>query len=181
MGTPYIGEIRMFAGNFAPAGWQFCNGALLPISEYDALFNLIGTTYGGDGADTFAVPDLRGRVPVSQGTGPGLTPRLMGEAAGVETVTLTAAQMPSHTHPAQASTNPGNTVAPGTGVVPAKPVDTLAAPSLYIVPGTSTINPTLMAPNTLSGVGGGQPHTNMMPTLAINYIISLFGIFPSPN
>lgn len=181
MAQPFIGEIKLFAGNFPPRGWAFCNGALLPIAQYDVVYALIGTTYGGDGVSTFALPDFRSRVPVGQGTGPGLTSRVIGELGGTETVTLTSSTLPSHTHSAMASTNAGNTAAPGTGVVPAKPVDTLAAPSLYVVPGTSTINPVLMAPNTLSSVGSGQPHTNMMPTLGINYVIALEGVFPSRN
>lgn len=181
MSTPFIGEIRLFAGNFQPVSYAFCNGSLLPISQYDALYALIGTTYGGDGVNTFALPDLRGRIPVGQGQGPGLTNRVMGQTSGTETVTLTSATVPSHSHNAQASTNAGNTAAPGPTVVPAKPVDSLSTPSLYVVPGTSTVTPTLMAPNILSTVGGNQPHTNMMPTLAINYIIALFGVFPSRN
>lgn len=181
MATPYLGEIRLFAGTYQPVSFMFCDGRLLPIAQYDALYALIGTTYGGDGVTTFALPDLRGRVPVGQGTGPGLTPRTLGQMGGSETVTLTSATLPSHSHSAMASTNAGNTTVPGTGVVPAKPVDSLSAPSLYVVPGSSTINPTLMAPNQLSSVGSGQAHTNMMPTQAINYIIAVFGVFPSRN
>lgn len=181
MSSPIIDEIRLFGGNFAPRDWHYCDGSLLSISVYQALFALIGTTYGGDGINTFGVPDMRGRVPISQGNGSGLTPRTIGQMSGTETVTLTSSQIPVHSHNAQASTNQGNTTAPGPTVVPAKPVDSLAAPSLYVVPGTSTVNPTLMAPNLLSSVGSGQSHTNMMPTQALNFIICTFGIFPQRN
>ncbi len=178
MSNPYIGEIRLFAGTFAPVGWMFCNGGLLPISQNDALYALIGTTYGGDGVNTFGVPDLRGRVPVHQGTGPGLTNRVMGQKAGTETETLTNSQVPQHTHSFLTTTANGNVVAPGPTVLPAKPVDPISTPTLYVVPGTSTIKPTAMA-NTISSVGGSQAHSNMMPTLGLNYIIALWGIFPS--
>jgi microcystin-dependent protein len=169
MGTPYVGEIRLFAGNFAINGWAFCNGQLLAISEYETLFQLIGTTYGGDGQSTFGLPDLRGRVPVHQGTGSGLSPVVIGQRAGVETVTLSSNQIPSHTHSVLASSDAASTNVPSSGVV-------LAATSYNAyragVPGAA-----LNAP--VPSVGGNQPHTNMQPFLAINYIISLFGIFPS--
>jgi len=171
MGIPYVGEIRMFAGNFAPAGWAFCNGSLLPISENEVLFQLIGTTYGGDGQQTFALPDLRGRVPVHQGSGPGLSPRLLGELAGSETVTLTAGQMPMHTHVLRASS------AAATLGTPAG--DVLAKTSINSYGSGPPTMP--MAAQAVPLAGGSQPHENMAPFTAISYIISLFGIFPSPT
>lgn len=167
MAQPYVGEIRMFAGNFAPAGWMFCEGQLLPISENETLFNLIGTTYGGDGQSTFALPDLRGRLPLHQGNG-----FILAETAGAEEVTLTVNQIPAHSHPLLASASPGTTAAPQNGVL-AKTTTGF----LYI-----NENPTdNMAATAVSPVGGSQPHTNFQPYLCVNFIISLFGIFPSPT
>ena len=167
MSQPYVGEIRMFAGNFAPAGWMFCEGQLLPISEYETLFNLIGTTYGGDGQSTFALPDLRGRLPIHQGNG-----FTLAETGGVETVTLTVSQIPAHSHPFLAS-NSGTTVdSPGGNVL--GPITT-ASTFLYVpAAGTSP-----MSPNTIGSTGGSQPHDNFQPYLCIDFIISLFGVFPS--
>jgi microcystin-dependent protein len=173
MSDPYIGEIRMFAGNFAPAGWAFCDGRLLAIAENDALFTLIGTTYGGDGQSTFALPDLRGRVPVHMGQGPGISQSYqIGEAAGVESVTVTMQQTPVHNHAFVASTASGAANAPQGNVVA-----TPAVAKLYRL--TSPSDP--LAANMIGGSGGSQPHDNRMPFIAINYIISLFGIFPSPT
>lgn len=163
--TPFIGEIRLFAGNFAPVDWVFCDGQLLAISENDALFNLIGTTYGGDGQTTFAVPDLRGRAPVHVGTGFAL-----GQMGGVETVTLTTSQMPAHTHAAGASSLNGVSDDP-TGRVPAR--------NAAGVPRYGTTADTTLAAGALLSSGGSQPHSNMQPYVGINYIISLFGVFPS--
>lgn len=171
MAQPYVGELRMFAGNFAPAGWMFCEGQLLPISENETLFQLIGTTYGGDGESTFALPDLRGRVPVHMGTLQGETYQL-AETGGVETVTLTTNQMPIHTHPLVASTGAGTLNNPGANVLGSSPsVDLFyaAAPDVNL------------AAQSITPVGGSQPHENMQPYLCIDFIISLFGIFPSPN
>lgn len=181
---PYIGEIRIFAGNFAPAGWAFCDGSPLPISEYEALFQLIGTTYGGDGQDTFALPDLRGRVPVHIGSGPGLTNVVQGETFGVEQLTLTSAQIPSHTHESRISvsnTN-ANLAAPTTTSNLAK-MGSLSGRAF--IPALSyTSNP----PNTpienakpTSSVGAFEPISIMKPYLGVNYIISLYGIFPIQN
>ena len=169
MSTPYVGEIRLFAGNFAPVGWMFCQGQILAISENDVLFTLIGTTYGGDGQQTFALPDLRGRVPVHQGQGPGLSPRVIGERAGSETVTLLASQLPNHTHALHAST------ASATGTTPGGAMLAATSAASY-GPGPGAV---AMAPGGVSSAGGGQPHDNMAPTLVVNYIISLFGVFPS--
>ncbi len=167
MSQPYVGEIRMFGGNFAPAGWMFCSGQLLPISEYETLFQLIGTSYGGDGQSTFALPDLRGRIPIHQGNG-----FILAEAAGAEEVTLTVNQIPAHTHPMVASAAPGSTNSPQGNVVAEQP--TL---NLFIddIPNSN------LAPQAATSVGGNQPHTNFQPYLCVNFIISMFGIFPSPN
>lgn len=167
MAQPYVGEIRMFAGNFAPAGWMFCEGQLLPISENETLFQLIGTTYGGDGESTFALPDLRGRLPLHQGNG-----FILAETGGAEEITLTVGQIPAHTHPLLASTGVGISNTPQ-GNVSGEQV-TL---NLYIED-----NPAFpLAPQSVSSVGGSQPHTNFQPYLCVNFIISLFGIFPSPT
>jgi microcystin-dependent protein len=168
MAQPYVGEIRMFAGNFAPAGWMFCEGQLLPISENEVLFQLIGTTYGGDGQSTFALPDLRGRLPLHQGNGFGLA--AMG---GAEEVTLTTNQIPAHSHPFLASSASGNTSSPQNNTV----AQTDGTIQLYIAdaPGAN-MNPAAIAPT-----GGSQPHTNFQPYLCVSFIISLFGIFPSPT
>lgn len=169
MAQPYVGEIRMFAGNFAPAGWMFCNGQLLPISENETLFQLIGTTYGGDGQSTFALPDLRGRVPIHQGSG-----FILAETGGAEEITLTVSQIPAHSHPVLASQNvassnsPSNRTFGGASTFGASPYGSdLPKASLN----ASSITPT----------GGSQPHTNFQPYLCVNFIISLFGIFPSPT
>jgi microcystin-dependent protein len=169
MAQPYVGEIRMFAGNFAPAGWMFCEGQLLPISEYETLFNLIGTTYGGDGQSTFALPDLRGRLPIHFGSG-----FTLAETGGAEEITLTVNQMPAHAHPLLASANLGSLPDP-VGSVTAQ--SRTAGVDLYLedVPNVS------LAPNAISSVGGSQPHTNFQPYLCVDFIISLFGIFPSQS
>jgi microcystin-dependent protein len=165
MSSPYIGEIRMFAGNFAPAGWAFCDGSLLDIASNDTLFNLIGTTYGGDGQGTFALPDLRSRVPVH--AGPGFP---LAQTGGEETVTLTLGQTPAHIHVPQASSSPGTQAGPGGGVWAQSAAGQFSA----AVPSVS------MAAGALGLTGGSQPHDNMAPFLAVNFILSLFGIFPSP-
>ncbi len=165
MSSPFIGEIRMFAGNFAPAGWAFCNGALIPISENDALFNLIGTTYGGDGQSTFALPNLQSAVPVH--VGPGFA---LGQSGGAESVTLTTSQIPAHSHVPLCNSSPGNQQGPGNGFWAQPTSGTMyssAAPSLTLDPAA------------VGSTGGSQPHDNMIPFLVINFIISLFGVFPS--
>ena len=169
MAQPYVGEIRMFAGNFAPAGWMFCEGQLLPISENETLFQLIGTTYGGDGQSTFALPDLRGRIPLHQGNG-----FILAETGGAEEITLTVSQIPAHSHPLLASSAPGADANPGNRV----PAETGTAGAFMFFEDTSTVN---MAANAISPVGGSQPHTNFQPYLCVDFIISLFGIFPSPT
>ena len=171
MGTPYVGEIRMFAGNFAPAGWAFCQGQTLPISENDVLFQLIGTTYGGDGQETFNLPNLASRVPVHMGTGGGGS-YVIGDAAGVESVTLTTQQIPGHSHLPQCSGNAGSDQSPLNNVW------AVSGSNLYSDPTNGPPNVS-MDPGALGISGGSQPHDNMVPFLCINFIISLFGIFPS--
>jgi microcystin-dependent protein len=171
MSQPFLGEIRMFAGNFAPAGWAFCDGQLLPIVENDALFTLIGTTYGGDGEETFALPDLRGRLPVHMGQGPGLSSRQLGEQSGTEEVTLTVNQMPSHTHATVLSSAAGSESDPTGNHLAASPNVRLYRP------GASTVS---LHPSSVGPVGGSQPHTNFMPYLCVNFIIAISpdAIFP---
>jgi microcystin-dependent protein len=167
MGQPYVGEIRMFGGNFAPAGWMFCEGQLLPISEYETLFNLIGTTYGGDGQSTFALPDLRGRIPVHAGNG-----FTQAQSGGAETVTLTTQQIPSHNHPALANSGSNGVASPANnywGAVTASDPYSNAAPD-------ATMNTA-----SIGFTGGTQPHDNFMQYLCVDFIISLFGVYPSPT
>jgi microcystin-dependent protein len=169
MAQPYVGEIRMFAGNFAPAGWMFCEGQLLPISENETLFQLIGTTYGGDGESTFALPDLRGRVPIHQGNG-----FILAETGGAEEITLTVQQIANHTHPFLASSDVATTVV-ASGMVPA------ASTGATITPYGTDAPRTPLHPSSVTAVGGSQPHTNFQPYLCVDFIISLFGLFPSPT
>ena len=169
MAQPYVGEVRMFAGNFAPAGWQLCEGQLLPISENETLFNLIGTTYGGDGQSTFGLPDLRGRLAVHQGNG-----FILAESGGAEEITLTVQQIPSHNHAFLGTTNLAADANP-TNMVPATSASATASPYGTDAPFTT------LAPSSVTAVGGSQPHSNFQPYLCINFIISLFGIFPSPT
>ena len=175
MSEPFIAEIRIFAGNFAPRSWAFCNGQLLPISQNTALFSLIGTTYGGDGRTTLALPDLQGRAPVHPGVGPGLTSKRLGQRGGVESVTLTESQIPNHNHNLMASQeetefdgtpDPANAA---TGVVEGgKEIYTNASNSQ-----------TPLSPEAIAQVGGSQPHNNMQPFITVSYIIALQGLYPS--
>jgi|SRR5580693_576911 microcystin-dependent protein len=172
MSQPYVGEIRIVGFNFAPVGWAFCDGSLIAISQNSTLFNLIGTTYGGDGVNTFALPDLRGRVPVHMGSNGGTT-SVIGQISGTETVTLTTNQIPAHTHAAAASGNGG------TSNVPTNNFWANWTGAQY-----TNAEPTLnaaMRSDAVVAVGGGQPHENMMPFLAVNFIISMFGIYPSQS
>jgi microcystin-dependent protein len=174
MAEPYIGEIRMGGWNFAPENWAPCGGQLLPISEYSALFALIGTTYGGDGVNTFALPNLLGRVPVHQGQGTGLSPYVLGQPGGSESVTLSSQQIPSHTHAAKASANAGSTATPGAGVVLATPSTPIP---VYAPPGT----PAPLSGASVQNTGNSQPHENRQPLQAVTYVIALFGVFPTQN
>ena len=170
MGQPYVGEIRMFAGNFAPNGWMFCEGQTLPISENDVLFQLIGTTYGGDGESTFNLPNLASRVPIHMGTGPDGTTYQIGEAAGTEQETLSIQQIPNHTHTFLASANTASVLSPNGNVTGDDNATQVYRPG----PATVQFNTQAITP-----VGGSQPHENTQPFLCINFIISLFGVFPS--
>lgn len=171
MSDPFIAEIKIFAGNFAPRGWAFCDGQLLQISQNTALFSLVGTTYGGDGRTTFGLPDIQGRLVMGPGSGPGLTPRLLGERAGAETATLGASQLPSHTHPAV-----------GAHPVPADDDDPQGK-ALAATPGANVYGAPAslvdMASDSLTTTGGTDAHSNMQPYLALHYIIALVGLFPS--
>ena len=170
MSEPFVGEIRMFAGNFAPRGWAFCDGQLLAVSQNDALFSLFGTIYGGDGRTTFGLPDLRSKIPLHQGTGPGLSPRRLGSKTGVEKVTLTTNQLASHTHDMN-----GNSAA-ATGTAPAgKVVATTSPLRLY----KQVDQNASLASSSIANAGGSQAHTNLMPTLCVHFIVALFGIYPS--
>ena len=169
MAQPFVGEIRMFAGNFPPVGWMFCDGATMPIAENEVLFQLIGTTYGGDGEETFNLPNLQSRIPIHMGTSDGTTYQI-GEMGGVESVTLTVQQIPSHTHPLIASGEAGSTSNAAGAMIATGPTIYRPAPAVAA-----------MNANSITPQGGSQPHENMQPFLCINFIISLFGLYPSPN
>lgn len=170
MAQPYVGEIRMFAGNFAPAGWEFCDGRLIPISENDTLFALIGTTYGGDGQETFALPNMQGRIPMHQGNG-----YTLAETGGVESVTLSTQQIPGHSHPTLAAAASGTSASPQGNVLATWAGTPYASMPVAPAPDTSVA----LAPTAMDSAGGSQSHENMPPFLAVNFIISMFGIFPS--
>ena len=173
MSEPFTAEIRIFAGNFAPRGWAFCDGQLLPISQNTALFSLIGTTYGGDGRTTTALPNLQGRAPMHPGRGPGLTSRRLGEKVGVETVTLVEAQIPSHTHTARATTTAADTGLPSNTTAFGRSFGGQAYQT------DTSSNLVDLASSTLATTGGGQAHTNVQPYLTLNFIIALVGLYPS--
>ena len=170
MSEPFVGEIRMFAGNFVPRGWAFCDGQLLAVSSNDALFSLLGTIYGGDGRTTFGLPDLRGRIPIHQGSGPGLSPRRLGSKSGGENETVTVNQLASHTHPIRATSATGNDNNPAGKLTGESPSVKIYAPAAAN---------TDMATSVITSVGGSRSHTNLMPALCVNFIIALFGIYPS--
>jgi microcystin-dependent protein len=169
MSQPYVGEIRMFAGNFAPAGWAFCDGSLLPIAEFETLFNLIGTTYGGDGQTSFALPDLRSRLPNHMGNG-----FVLAQTGGAETVTLNTQQIPSHTH-ALLATASGQVLSPSSTAVPAQPTSAQAGTNIF----DANAPATMLNAASIGLAGGNGPHDNMHPFLVVNFIISEFGVFPS--
>ncbi len=178
MSEPFTAEIRVFAGNFAPRGWAFCNGQLLPVSQNTALFSLIGTTYGGDGRSTTALPDMRGRAPMHPGRGPGLTARRLGQRTGVEMVTLSEAQLPNHTHAPQADAQAGGLL--GGGADSKTPINSHLGNTVqageFFATGTANV---AMNANAVSNTGGSQAHNNMQPYLAMNFIIALVGLYPS--
>lgn len=172
MATPFVGEIRMFGGNFAPRAWAFCNGQLMAVSQNDALFSLLGTIYGGDGRTTFGLPDMRGRLPVHYGQGPGLSPRPIGQKTGVERVTLNVNDMATHTHALNATTN-----TTGNNSDPAGRVLAAGTSGQYKLTGT----PVKMSANAIKQTGNSASHTNLMPTQCVSFIIALVGIYPSRN
>ena len=174
MSSPFLGQIMMVGFNFAPRGFATCDGQLLSISQNSALFSLLGTTFGGDGRVTFGLPDLRGRVPIHRGTGPGLTPRSQGHKAGTETATASVGQLPSHTHTMQGSSDFGADTSPANNV-PA----TGSGVNLYSTDSAATV--VSMNAAVVSPTGGGQAHANVMPFLCVNFIVALFGVFPSRN
>lgn len=182
MSDAYLGEIKLFAGNYAPPGWHLCDGSLLPISSYQALYSLFGVTYGGDGVTTFGIPDLRGRVPVGQGQGPGLSNYAFGTKGGSETVTLTPDQLPAHTHTWQVSTGNGTTNTPSSAVMLAKPAGTTNSYTLYRAGSESGITYTPGPADMISNAVGNMPHTNVMPSMALYYIICTeSGVYPQRN
>ena len=172
---PLIAEMRLCGGNFAPRGWAYCDGALLAISANTALFSILGTTYGGDGVNTFALPDLRGRVPIAQGTGPGLTTRSLGERGGIESSSLTSANLPAHTHSMNASNDTASSGSPASNSL-----GTAARGGTVLPYAPGATNQVAMG-STTGSAGGNIPVNNMQPYLALNYIIALEGIFPSRN
>ncbi len=181
--TPIIGEIRAFAGTFAPVGWALCNGNLLSIAEYETLYTLLGTTYGGDGQTSFGLPNLCGRTILSQGQGPGLSNRPLGSAAGTEGVSLTSAQLGSHSHSVMESNSPANAHSPANTYL-ANPVSTTTTSNtelLYLPSSSTSISIIPLDPTTVGAAGGNLPHENRMPFVAITYIIATQGIYPSQN
>lgn len=180
MSDQFIGEIRMFGGNYAPLNWAICDGKLLSIDQYSPLYALLGVTYGGDGSQTFGLPDLRGRLPVHQGTGGGMTPRVLGTMGGTETVTVTTAMLPTHAHAVRASTDAGTLDGPVANAVPATPTNGVT-PFLYVVPGTSPFVTGAMASGSIGSAGDNAAHANLMPSQCLSFIIALEGMFPSHN
>lgn len=177
MTTPYVGEIRLLAFPRIPMGWMACDGSLQSIANYQVLYTLLGTTYGGDGVQTFGLPDLRGQLPLHQGTGPGLSPRVLGQAGGNENISLLAAQMPAHNHSFMASTNAATATSPGATVQPA----TLPSDHIYLqnISGTPTAD--VMSATMIAQTGGSLPHNNIMPTLTLSFCIAWEGVFPSQS
>ena len=177
MSTPYVGEIRLFAFPRIPTGWLACDGSTQPISDYEVLYTLLGTTYGGNGVSTFGLPDMRGQVPLHQGTGNGLTPRVLGQSGGSETVTLLQSAIPSHTHPYNVTSTVGNATAPSTNVQLGTPA---GADKMYTTSITG-LTPFEMSNSSTTSTGGSQPHDNTMPTLTVSFCIAYAGVFPSQS
>ena len=175
MSEPYVGEVRMFAGNFAPRGWAFCDGQLLSTSQNDALFSLLGTVYGGDGRTTFGLPDMRGRIPIHAGSGPGLSPRKLGAKNGVEKVTLTAQELPSHSHDLMATSTSGSGLDPISGIA-AETGTTAMYSGAFAASGSDADK---FNTHAINDTGGSGSHANLMPYMCINFIMALFGIYPS--
>jgi microcystin-dependent protein len=176
MTTPYVGEIRIFSFPRIPTGWFACDGSLKSIAQYQTLYALIGTTYGGDGIQTFGVPDLRGQVPLHQGTGLGLTPRIIGEVGGTENVSLAQGNLPQHTHPVSATSNPASTPTPGPTVIPGA----LTGDTMYL-DGLASTTAVTLSPSSVPATGGSTPHDNLMPTLTLSICMAWSGVFPTRN
>jgi len=181
MSQPYVGQILMFGGNFAPAGWMTCEGQLLPISENETLFQLIGTTYGGDGESTFALPSMGGRIPIHMGTGSGLSTYIIGESGGTESVTLTTQQIPQHSHLAVANASPGTITTPTVSSILATEAVSNGTSNPYTYAPFDAASQVTLPSSAIGGTGGNQPHENVQPVLAVLFCISLFGVFPSPT
>ena len=179
MSSPFIGQIIMFAGNFAPAGWALCQGQLLSVAENEVLFNLIGVTYGGDGETTFALPDLRGRLPISSGKGQGLSNYALGNAVGLEQVQLTQSQLPAHQHPVVAVNQPGTANVPSGNVLLAPLGGQAGSGDFQVSAYAPPSNQTDLNANSIAAAGGSQPHSNIQPYQAVNYCIALDGLYPS--
>lgn len=181
MSQPFVGQVIMFGGNFAPAGWATCSGQLLPISENETLFNLIGTTYGGDGQSTFGLPDLQGRVPIHNGQGSGLSNYVIGQKAGAESVTLNVQQIPAHNHLIGIPSAPANQSVPSNATILATESSNAPGTGNAYTYAAASGTQTAMVAGSIGGAGGSQPHNNIVPVMAVTYCISLFGIYPSPN
>jgi microcystin-dependent protein len=177
MAEPFIGQIMLVGFNFAPTGWALCNGQLLPISQYTALFSLLGTTYGGNGTTNFALPNLQGRAAVGFGNGAGLSPYVLGQVTGSETVTLTVSQMPAHTHNINADSALAKVQSPSGAFLASADLPSAHSPVAVYTPTVTT--PVTLNNGSVQATGGSQPHSNIQPVLALNYIIALQGIFPS--
>jgi microcystin-dependent protein len=179
MSAPFVGEIRMAGFNFAPVGWALCDGQLLAISQNPVLFNLIGTTYGGDGEITFQLPNLQGRIPINQGQGPGLSSYVMGQLAGSEAVALVPTQLPQHSHALQANVDPASSANPPGDYLARASIPSLPSGGVPVYAAASAA--AAMNAGAIAGSGASQPHDNMMPFQCVTFIISLFGVFPSQN
>lgn len=178
MADPFIGEIRLFAGNYAPVGWLLCEGQTVSIAEYETLFALLGTTYGGNGTTNFALPNLSEKLPIGQGSGPGLTRRVLGQTCGAASVPLTPAQLPAHTHAIQASTDAASTISPGATLS----LGAASPPSTFYDNGEAAAATTkAFSSQACSSAGGNAPHNNMMPSLSLSYIIATTGFFPQQS
>ncbi len=180
MSNVFLGQIMMFGGNFAPKGFAFCNGQLLPIAQNQALFSLLGTVYGGNGVSTFGLPNLQSRLPLDQGTGPGLSTYQLGQAAGAQAITLTTPNLPAHNHILCATDAPASQVAIGGSVLPGTPTGS-TSPLFYVTAGTTPLVQEALDPRACSNTGGNQSHTNLMPSLCITFVMALQGVFPSRN
>jgi microcystin-dependent protein len=179
MSQPFVGQVIMFGGNFPPSGWMFCLGQLLPISENEVLFQLIGTTYGGDGEETFALPNLGGRIPIHMGQGGGLSSYIIGQSAGVESVTLTTQQIPIHNHFAVANATPASASKPTPSTILANENVSNGGNDPFVYAPFDSASQVTLPGNAIQNTGSSQPHENIQPVMAVSYCISLFGIFPS--